>query len=55
MLLRVRLTNGGEQEVLARQLYAVETPGVNDTMLDDHRAFVQEGGLPFDEDEEEWE
>lgn len=53
--LRVRLGDGTEQEVLADQLWAAEAPGVNATVLDDYRAFVQEGGLPFDEDEEEWE
>jgi hypothetical protein len=57
VVLRVRLADDDEQELLADQLYAVETPGVNATVLDDYRAFVAEGGLPFDddEDEEEWE
>ena len=36
------------------QLWAAETPGVNATLLDDYRAFVQQGGLPFDE-HEEWD
>jgi hypothetical protein len=53
--MRVRLSDGAEQEVLADQLWAAEAPGVNATVLDDYRAFVQEGGLPFDEDEEEGE
>lgn len=55
VLLRVRLANGDEQDVLADQLWAVETPGVNATVLDDYRAFVAEGGLPFDDEEEEEE
>ncbi|MBX0326605.1 calcium-binding protein [Oscillochloris sp. ZM17-4] len=57
VLLRVRLADGDEQEVLADQLWAVETPGVNATVLDDYRAFVAVGGLPFDDDEdaEEWD
>lgn len=54
VLLRVHLADGDEQEVLADQLWAVETPGVNATVLDDYRAFVAEGGLPLDDDEE-WE
>ncbi|NJN15484.1 MAG: hypothetical protein HC822_03910 [Oscillochloris sp.] len=52
MLLRVRLADGDEQEALADQLYAIETPGVNATVLDDYRAFVAEGGLPLDNDGE---
>lgn len=54
VLLRVRLADNDEQEVLADQLYAVEAPGVNATVLDAYRAFVAEGGLPLDDDEE-WE
>jgi hypothetical protein len=50
LLLRVRLAVGDAQEVLADQLYAVETPGVNATVLDDYRAFVAAGGPPLDED-----
>lgn len=52
VLLRVRLADGDEQEVLADQIYAIEMPGVNATVLDDYRAFVAEGGLPLDDDEE---
>jgi hypothetical protein len=40
---------------MARDTQLTEAPGVNATVLDDYRAFVQEGGLPFDENEEEWE
>lgn len=53
VLLRVRLADGDEQDVLADQIYAIETPGVNATVLDDYRAFVAEGGLPLD-DNGEW-
>ena len=52
VLLRLRLADGDEQEVFADQLWAVETPGVNATVLDDYRAFVAEGGLPFDDDKD---
>jgi hypothetical protein len=53
VLMRVRLGNGTEREVLADKLWAADAPGVNATVLDDYRAFVQQGGLPFDADEEE--
>jgi hypothetical protein len=52
ILLRVRLTDGDEQEVPADQVWAIEPDSVNATVLDDYRAFVSGGGLPFDEDEE---
>jgi hypothetical protein len=51
VLLRVRLDDGDEQETLADQLWAVEEPGVNATVLDDYRSFVNQGGLPVDDEE----
>ena len=51
--LRVRAGDGDEYEVLANQLWAVNGESVNATVLDDYRAFVADGGLPFDEDEED--
>ncbi|NJO83880.1 MAG: hypothetical protein HC828_14540 [Blastochloris sp.] len=53
--LRVRLADGDVQDVLADQLWSVETSGINATVLDDYRRFVTEGGLPFDETEEDWD
>ena len=49
----MRLGEGTEQAVLADTLWATDTPGVNATVLDDYRAFVQQGGLPFNEAEDE--
>ncbi|NTW00093.1 MAG: hypothetical protein HGA19_02170 [Oscillochloris sp.] len=53
--LRVRHADGDEYVVPADQIWASEAPSVNATVLDDYRAFVEQGGLPFDESEEEWE
>jgi hypothetical protein len=53
--LRVRQANGKEHSVPADQIWPVEAPGVNATVLDDYRVFVEQGGLPFDEYEEEEE
>lgn len=49
--LRVRQADGDEYLVPADQLWAAATPGVNTTVLDDYRAFVQQGGMPFDDHE----
>ena len=51
--LRVRPQDGDEYEVLADQLWAVDTASANAIVLDDYRAYVAGGGLPFDEYEEE--
>jgi hypothetical protein len=51
VLMRVRLGDGTEREVLAEKLWAAEAPGVNATVLDDYRVFVEQGGLPFEEEE----
>jgi hypothetical protein len=53
--LRVRASDGDEYEVLADQLWAVDGQSVNAMVLDDYRAFVAGGGLPFDEDVEDEE
>jgi hypothetical protein len=53
--LRVRASDGDAYEVLADQLWAVDGQSPNATVLDDYRAFVAEGGLPFHEDEEDEE
>ena len=47
--LRVRHSDGDEYEVLADQLWAADTTGVNAIVLDDYRAYVAGSGLPFDE------
>lgn len=39
--------------VIANELWAAETPGVNDTMRGNYRACGQEGAVPFDENEEQ--
>ena len=51
--LRVRAGDDDEYEVLADQLWAVDGQSANATVLDDYRAYVASGGLPFDEDEED--
>lgn len=51
--LRVRHQDGDEYEVLADQLWAVDTASANAIVLDDYRAYVAPGGLPFDEYEDE--
>jgi hypothetical protein len=51
--LRVRQTDGDENEVLADQLWAEDTGSGNAVVLDDYRAYVANGGLPFDSYEEE--
>jgi hypothetical protein len=45
--------NSDEYEVLADQLWADDPSGVNVSVLDDYRAYVADGGLPFDPYEEE--
>ena len=51
--LRVRASDGDEYEVLADQLWARDASSPNVTVLDDYRAYVAQGGLPFDPWEEE--
>jgi hypothetical protein len=53
IVLRVQRSDGDEQEVLADQLWAVEDPSINATVLDDYRAWVASGGLPFNLYDEE--
>lgn len=51
--LRVRHGDGDEYEVLADQLWADDAGSTNAIVLDDYRAYVASGGLPFDPYEEE--
>ena len=51
--LRVRAGDADEYEVPADQLYAANGDSVNAIVLDDYRAFVESGGLPVDEYEDE--
>jgi len=51
--LRVRGVDGDEYEVLADQLWAEDAATANAIVLDDYRAYVAGGGLPFDPYEEE--
>src|SRR5262245_59466363 len=51
--LRVRGSDGDEYEVLADQLWADDAASANAIVLDDYRAYVADGGLPFDPYEEE--
>ena len=51
--LRVRHSDGDEYGVLADQLWAEDTTSANAIVLDDYRAYVADGGLPFDPYEEE--
>jgi hypothetical protein len=51
--LRVRHSDGDEYHVLADQLWAEDTGSANAIVLDDYRAYVADGGLPFDEYGEE--
>lgn len=51
--LRVRANAGEVYEVAADQLYADDINSTNAIVLDDYRAFVDSGGLPFDEYEDE--
>jgi Calcium binding len=51
--LRVRAVDGDEYEVLTDQLWAEDTTSANAIVLDDYRAYVAGGGLPFDPYEEE--
>ena len=46
--LRVRGSDGDEYGVLADQLWAADTTSANAIVLDDYRANVASGGLPFD-------
>lgn len=51
--LRVRHQDGDEYEVLADQLWAEDATSASAIVLDDYRAYVTSGGLPFDPYEEE--
>ena len=51
--LRVRHSDGDEYAVLADQLWAEDASSANAVVLDDYRTYVANGGLPFDEYEEE--
>jgi hypothetical protein len=51
--LRVRGSDGDAYEVLADQLWADDAASTNAIVLDDYRAYVTGGGLPFDPSEEE--
>jgi len=51
--LRVRKSDGDIYEVLADQIWADEAGSANAIVLDDYRAYVAGGGLPFDEYDEE--
>jgi hypothetical protein len=51
--LRVRHSDGDEYAVLADQLWAEDAASANAIVLDDYRAYVAGGGLPFDPYEEE--
>jgi hypothetical protein len=54
--LRVRASDGDVYEVLADQLWATDPQSVNAIVLDDYRAYVANGGLPYEDgDDEEWE
>jgi Calcium binding len=50
--LRVRGSDGDEYDVLADQLWA-DADSANAIVLDDYRAYMASGGLPFDAYEEE--
>jgi hypothetical protein len=51
--LRVRGGDGEEYEVPADQLWAEDAGSANAIVLDDYRAYVAGGGLPFDPYDEE--
>jgi hypothetical protein len=51
--LRVRHSDGDQYEVLADQLWAEDAGSANALVLDDYRAYVADGGLPFEPYEEE--
>jgi len=53
VLMKVRRANGKERRVLAEQLWANDVSSANAIVLDDYRAYVAGGGLPFDPYEEE--
>jgi Calcium binding len=53
VLMKVRRANGKEHRVLAEQLWADDVSSANAIVLDDYRAYVDGGGLPFDEYNEE--
>jgi hypothetical protein len=51
--LRVRGSDDDEYEVLVDQLWDEDAASANAIVLDDYRAYVADGGLPFDPYEEE--
>jgi hypothetical protein len=51
--MRVRQSDGDEYAVAADQLWPEDATSVNAIVLDDYRAYVANGGLPLDEDDEE--
>ncbi len=51
--LRVRGSDGDEYDVPADQLWAEDAASANAIVLDDYRAYLAGGGLPFDPIEEE--
>jgi calcium binding protein len=51
--LRVRASDGDEYAVHADQLWAEDTTSANAIVLDDYRAYIANGGLPFEPYEEE--
>jgi len=51
--LRVRGSGGDEYAVFADQLWPEDAASANMIVLDDYRAYVAGGGLPFDPYEEE--
>jgi hypothetical protein len=51
--MKVRHENGKERRVLAEQLWTDDVSSANAIVLDDYRAYVDRGGLPFDEYDEE--
>ncbi|SRR6266540_5205479 len=53
VLMKVRRANGKERRVLAEQLWADDVGSANAIVLDDYRAYVDGGRLPFDEYDEE--
>lgn len=51
--LRVRHSDGDLYDILADQVWSADPGDINAIVLDDYRAFVAGGGLPFDDYEEE--
>jgi len=47
ILLQVRRRGGKARRVLAEQIWAAETASPNAIVLDDYRAWVEQGGLDY--------